>query len=239
MAERRPSSRAVIVVTLAIVVASFVGGSIYGEVRATRTHALTAEIAGNESPSIMHLAAARADLRDLQRLLSTHVLLASTGQKTVSEPLKQVRERLRADLEAYFALPYLPGERDLWRGIEKELIDVDVLAGRILEETRRRPLPGRPEAAHRRAPRRDRPGVGRHHRGHRAQRGPRRSRSRSRSRGSAGAGCSGSSGSTGSAPRSPSRSPCWRCGPCAARRRSCGGGRRSSRGSRGGWRTIC
>jgi signal transduction histidine kinase len=136
MAERRPSSKAVIVVTLAVVVASFVSGSIYGEVRASRTHDLTAEIAGNESPSIMHLAAARAELRDLQRLLSTHVLLASTGGKTDIAPIKQARERLRSSLAAYFALPYLPGERNLAQAIERELIDVDVLAGRILEETR-------------------------------------------------------------------------------------------------------
>jgi len=136
MAERSTSSKWVIVLTLAIVVGSFVGGSTYAEYRADRIHGLTTEIAINESPSIAHLAAARAELRELHRLLSTHVLVASTGGKTVAEPLKEVRDRLRADLEAYFALPYLPGERDLWRNIDKELIDVDVLAGRILEETR-------------------------------------------------------------------------------------------------------
>ena len=135
MLEPRPSSKGVIVVTLAIVVGAFVGGSVYGEYRAGRTHALTAEIATNESPSIEHLAAARAELRDLQRLLSTHVLLASTGQAAPVQPLTEVRERLKMDLEVYFALPNLPGERQLWRRIEKELIDVDVLAGRILEET--------------------------------------------------------------------------------------------------------
>ena len=62
--------------------AAFLGGSGYAEYRAGRTHALTTEIADNESPSIMHLAAARAELRDLQRLLNTHVLQASTGQPT-------------------------------------------------------------------------------------------------------------------------------------------------------------
>ena len=141
MAEPRLSSKWVIVVTLAVVVAAFVGGSGYGEYRAGRTHALTAEIASNESPSIQHLAAARAELRDLQRLLNTHVLLASTGQAAPGRPLEEVRERLRSDLEAYFSLPDLPGERVLWSRIEKELIDVDVLVGRILEETAARRFP--------------------------------------------------------------------------------------------------
>jgi signal transduction histidine kinase len=141
MPEARQSSKWVIVVTLAVVVAAFVGGSGYGEYRAGRTHALTAEIAANESPSIQHLASARAELRDLQRLLNTHVLLASTGRDAPSRPLTEVRERLRSDLEVYFSLPALPGERELWRRIEKELIDVDVLAGRILEETAARRFP--------------------------------------------------------------------------------------------------
>jgi signal transduction histidine kinase len=136
MAERRPSSKAVIVVTLAVVVASFVSGSIYGEVRESRTRALTAEIAGNESPSIMHLAGARAELRGLRRALSNYVLRASTGQKTDPAPVERARERLRANIEAYFAIPSLPGEGELWRRIEKELTDVEVLAGQIVDETR-------------------------------------------------------------------------------------------------------
>jgi signal transduction histidine kinase len=135
MSGNRFSSKWVIVVTLAVVVVSFVGGSGYGEYRASRTHALTTEIATNESPSIQHLAAARAELRDLQRLLNAHVLRASTGQGTENESLKEVRERLRDHLESYFSLPALRGERELWGRIDKELIDVDVLAGRILEET--------------------------------------------------------------------------------------------------------
>jgi len=136
MAERHPSSKAVIFVTLAVVVASFVGGSVYGEIRVSRTHALTAEIAGNSSPSIMHLAAARAELRGLRRQLSAYVLRASTGQKTDLGPIERSRERLRANIEAYHALPYLPGEAELWRRIEKELTDVDALAGEIVDETR-------------------------------------------------------------------------------------------------------
>ena len=104
-------------------------------VRASRTHDLTAEIATNESPSILYLAAARAELRDLQRLLNTHVLLASTGQPAPTQPLKDVRDRLRENLQHYFALPALPNEKELWQRIDKELTDVDVLAGQIMEAT--------------------------------------------------------------------------------------------------------
>jgi signal transduction histidine kinase len=125
----------VIILTLAVVVASFLGGSSYAEWRASRTHALTAEIATNESPSILYLAAARAELRDLQRLLNTHVLLASTGRPAPTQPLKDVRDRLRENLQRYFALPALPDEKELWQRIDKELTDVDVLAGQIMEAT--------------------------------------------------------------------------------------------------------
>ena len=144
MSESQVSSKWVVIVTLAIVVGAFLGGSGYAEYRAGRTHTLTTEIANNESPSIMHLAAARAELRDLQRLLSTHVLQASTGRKTSSvQQLKEVRDRLRDHLQSYFALPALPTERELWSRIELELTDVDVLAGRIVEAT----TAGRQEAA--------------------------------------------------------------------------------------------
>jgi signal transduction histidine kinase len=132
------SSKRVIVATLATVVAAFLGSTGFAEYRAVRSHALTAEIATNTSPSIMHLAAARAELRDLQRLLNTHVLLASNGQPTSTVPLTEVRGRLRANLQAYFSLPTLPGERELWRRMDAEMVDVDVIAGRILELTKAR-----------------------------------------------------------------------------------------------------
>ena len=134
-AAKEVGSKWVIIVTLAVVVASFLGGSGYAEWRASRTHALTAEIATNESPSILYLAAARAELRDLQRLLNTHVLLGSTGRPAPTQPLKEVRDRLRENLQHYFGLPALPDEKELWQRIDKELTDVDVLAGQIMEAT--------------------------------------------------------------------------------------------------------
>jgi signal transduction histidine kinase len=137
-ADAPVGSKWVIIATLAVVVAAFLGGSSYAEWRAARTHDLTAEIATNESPSILYLAAARAELRDLQRLLNTHVLLASTGRAAPTQPLKEVRDRLRENLQRYFALPALPDEKELWQRIDKELTDVDVLAGQIMEATAER-----------------------------------------------------------------------------------------------------
>jgi len=134
-ADTQVASKWVVIVTLAVVVAAFLGGSGYAEYRARRTHDLTAEIANNESPSISYLAAARAELRDLQRLLNTHVLQASTGQPAPTQPLADVRDRLRQNLQQYFALPALSNEKELWQRIDKELTDVDVLAGKIMEAT--------------------------------------------------------------------------------------------------------
>jgi signal transduction histidine kinase len=134
-ADTQVASKWVVIVTLAVVVASFLGGSGYAEYRTRRTHELTAEIANNESPSISYLAAARAELRDLQRLLTTHVLQASTGQPAPTQPLSDVRDRLRENLQRYFALPAFPNEKELWQRIDKELTDVDVLAGKIMEAT--------------------------------------------------------------------------------------------------------
>ena len=115
-ADTQVASKWVVIVTLAVVVASFLGGSGYAEYRARRTHDLTAEIANNESPSISYLAAARAELRDLQRLLNTHVLLASTGQPAPTQPLADVRDRLRENLQRYFALPACPTKRSCGSG---------------------------------------------------------------------------------------------------------------------------
>ena len=140
-ADTQVGSKWVIIATLAVVVAAFLGGSSYAEWRAKRTHDLTAEIATNESPSILYLAAARAELRDLQRLLNTYVLLASTGRPAPTQPLKDTRDRLRENLQLYFALPALPDERELWQRIDKELTDVDVLAGQIIEATQARNYP--------------------------------------------------------------------------------------------------
>lgn len=134
-ADTQVASKWVVIVTLAVVVASFLGGSGYAEYRARRTHDLTTEIANNESPSISYLAAARAELRDLQRLLTTHVLQASTGKPAPTQPLADVRDRLRENLQRYFGLPAFADEKELWQRIDKELTDVDVLAGKIMEAT--------------------------------------------------------------------------------------------------------
>jgi len=133
--DTQVASKWVVIATLAVVVVSFLSGSGYAEYRARRTHDLTAEIASNESPSISYLAAARAELRDLQRLLNTHVLQASTGQPAPTQPLADVRDRLRENLQRYFALPAFANEKELWQRIDKELTDVDVLAGKIMEAT--------------------------------------------------------------------------------------------------------
>src|SRR4029453_5322386 len=134
-ADTEVGSKWVIIATLAVVVTAFLGGSSYAEWRAKRTHAVAAEIASNESPSILYLAAARAELRDLQRLLNTHVLLASTGRPSPTQPLKDGPDRLRENLGSFFQLPALPDERELWQRIDKELTDVDVLAGKIMQAT--------------------------------------------------------------------------------------------------------
>ena len=49
--------------------------------------------------------------------------------------MKDTRDRLRENLQHYFALPALPAEKELWQRIDKELTDVDVLAGQIMQAT--------------------------------------------------------------------------------------------------------
>ena len=63
------------------------------------------------------------------------MLLASTGRPAPTQPLKDMRDRLRENLQHYFALPALPDEKELWQRIDKELTDVDVLAGQIMQAT--------------------------------------------------------------------------------------------------------
>ena len=72
--------------------------------------------------------------------------------------------------------PRCPNEKELWQRIDKELTDVDVLAGQIMRGDRGRPLRGRAAAAGGGAARRDRRRGRRDHGGHPAERGARGAR---------------------------------------------------------------
>ena len=121
--------------TLAVVVASFVGGAGYGGIRANRTHDADRRDRRERVPKHQHLAAARARLRNL-RACSTPT---SCGPRPASRrrPRRcvEVRDRLRANIEALLRAPAFADERELWQRIEKELTDVDVLAGKIVDAT--------------------------------------------------------------------------------------------------------
>ena len=167
------------------------------------------------------------------------MLQASTGRTTSVQTLKDVRDRLRDHLQAYFALPALPTERELWARIELELTDVDVLAGRIVEAT----AAGRQAAAQQLLVDELPDAIddeadaiiaaitlNAQHVREVAQAIEDERRTRT---------LLGGRRWTASASRWPWCWPCWRCAPSRVRN-SCGAGAsRSWKGSRGASRTIC
>src|SRR5438876_785232 len=94
------------------VAASFVGATLFTTYSSHTIDEASLSIAGNAMPSIEHLAATRADLRELQVLFST-ALDEVQQRQTVSQgpAIERTRGQLAREMEAYLALPTYSGER--------------------------------------------------------------------------------------------------------------------------------
>jgi light-regulated signal transduction histidine kinase (bacteriophytochrome) len=86
---------------LTAVVASFVLAIVYGEHRAATIDAMATSIVENAAPSIEHLAAARAELRQLQALTADYVNDAVLGRPVDRRRIDEVRAELSRQIDAY------------------------------------------------------------------------------------------------------------------------------------------
>jgi signal transduction histidine kinase len=108
------------------------------------------EIATIVSPSIGHLSTARSELHRLE------AFLASDPSRTYApadfEAVARHRVRIRAELDAYLALPAFPAERELWKRIDVDLREVDRLVDEILIRWRERDVADADELTRRKLP---------------------------------------------------------------------------------------
>ncbi|WP_437925411.1 ATP-binding protein [Sorangium sp. So ce291] len=132
MIERLPSILLSLFAAFFAAIASFVISAAYAEHRAAEIDAAAMSLAENATPSIMHLAAARAELRHTEALLSDLVNNAVLGRPVDRHEIDQARGNLSRSLDAYLGMPVYPGERKQWQTVAQELGKLGLDADRVL-----------------------------------------------------------------------------------------------------------
>ncbi|WP_437279993.1 ATP-binding protein [Sorangium sp. So ce375] len=129
MLERLPSILLSLFAAFFVAIGSFVISAAYAEHRAAEIDAAAMSLAENATPSIMHLAAARAELRHTQALLSDLANNAVMGRPLDRHELDEARDNLSRSLDAYLGMPVYPGELKQWQTVAQELgklnMDID------------------------------------------------------------------------------------------------------------------
>jgi signal transduction histidine kinase len=102
-----------------LTVASFLGATAYSQSRLTALDALSSTIASNAVPSIDFLGRGAVRLQRLRRLVHDEVT-AGHSRSTLETAAAEL-DALHGDLERYLRLTPLPGERELWVSIRRDL----------------------------------------------------------------------------------------------------------------------
>lgn len=106
---------------LGSLVLCFIATTGYVQLRARAIDKAAYDISENAAPSILYLAAARSEVRNLQSLLE-HELDASLAENSqVHAEVAASRARIHRDVQRYQILPVFVGERALWNHVNREL----------------------------------------------------------------------------------------------------------------------
>ncbi|WP_437715880.1 ATP-binding protein [Sorangium sp. So ce448] len=132
MLERLPSILLSLFAAFFVAIASFVISAGYAEHRAAEIDAAAMSLAENATPSIMHLAAARAELRHTQALLSDLVNDAALGRPRDRHELDEARDSLSRSIDVYLGMPVYPGELKQWQTVAQALGKLDLDTDRAL-----------------------------------------------------------------------------------------------------------
>lgn len=125
------------IVSFTTLVALFLASSAYVWHRVRAVDDAAASIAENASPSVAHLAGARAALAEVLAELDSYLTAAALHEPATTGALGHARRRLDADIGAYLALPPYPGERELWRGVAQSLAAVDAVIDATVADVQR------------------------------------------------------------------------------------------------------
>lgn len=119
-----------LIVASVLTVGSFVGATAYTEHRLIRLDALTSTIETNAAPSIEYLGRAGTRLERLRALMVDAIDRRESGSGAL-EGARAELGALEEDIDHYLQLTPLPGERDLWNALRRELAQAAV-AGRAV-----------------------------------------------------------------------------------------------------------
>ncbi len=123
--SERPVVFAQVMAAFAVVVAAFVAATVYSESRASVIDDSALSIANNAAPSIEHLAAARAALRQLALAEDEYADTFLSGGRISPAALAAARAALEGDVHAYLSLPRYPGEGQAWDDAKRTLERLD------------------------------------------------------------------------------------------------------------------
>lgn len=118
--------------TILVVALVFVGATAYQTATTARIDHMAHDIADNADPSIRHLSAARTELHAIDDAVAAAFLDGATAEalrRTVSAD----EERMRADLDAYAAITFFPGESALWAGKRNDITRVETEVASVID----------------------------------------------------------------------------------------------------------
>jgi signal transduction histidine kinase len=104
------------------VAALFTGANAYEQYALARLDAASDQLAYDSAPSMEHLAAMRAAVRQVQLLLERG---ARTGVRGGDAEVERALSGVNSEVRAYLALPMFPGEQEAWSEVERALDDFD------------------------------------------------------------------------------------------------------------------
>lgn len=128
-----------LIATLASTVLAFIAATTFGQFRAAIIHDRASHMATVIAPSIEYAARARADLQRAESLITVYLSRLEAPSPNVSPPevdlaeIDRLRRMVRQNVDAYLALPIIPGE-ELYRDrIREESASIDEAIGRIAD----------------------------------------------------------------------------------------------------------
>jgi len=118
-----------------LVVACFLTETAVSQLLASTIDEAATRIVTDYSPSVIALASARAELHRMQDYVSDHI--DSGGDDPDRQRIEASRVELDRAVATYLKLPFIPGERELWKRVATDILDVRRTTDRTLAAVER------------------------------------------------------------------------------------------------------
>src|SRR4051812_32406211 len=118
-----------------LVVACFLTETAVSQLLASTIDDAATRIVTDYSPSVIALASARAELHRMQDYVSDHI--DSGGDDPHRQRIEAPPGELDRAVATYLKLPFIPGERELWKRVAADILDVRRTTDRTLAAVER------------------------------------------------------------------------------------------------------